>query len=98
MQSDELAEDIADDSEEEKSIKEVNMFQIRALETGAVGKKSFAKHFSEHDFLQNDRLRVSSSLDPTEKAGLVRFQQDPAHCKNKAFPDIRANQRMPKSS
>ena len=56
--SEELAEDIADDSEEEKSIKEVNMFQIRALETGAVGKKSFAKNFSEHDFLQNDRLRV----------------------------------------
>ncbi len=42
-------EDIQDDSEEEKSVKNKNMFQIRSLETGA---KGFTKNFSENDFHQ----------------------------------------------
>ncbi len=51
-------EDIADDSEEEKSIKDVNMFQIRSMEAGA-GLKSFSKHYSENDLIPN-QSHVSS--------------------------------------
>ncbi|CDW76981.1 UNKNOWN [Stylonychia lemnae] len=55
------AEDIADDSDEEKSIKDINVYQIKSLEVGA-GIKGFAKNFSEHDFLHKELLKKNKNL------------------------------------
>lgn len=55
-----IVEDIADDSDEERSVKDFNMFQIKALEAGCCGVKGvLPKNFSEHDFLVKDHVKVS---------------------------------------
>lgn len=52
-----MVEDIADDSDEEKSIKEHNMQEIKVLQT-QTAQQSLGKTFSDHDFLHKEFLKV----------------------------------------
>eukprot|EP00347_Sterkiella_histriomuscorum_P008686 403344143 len=70
----EVVEDIADDSDEEKSIKDQNMHQIKSLEAGR-GPQVFSKNFSEHDFLHKEFMKKGKNLisgqQPSNKIQLI---------------------------